>query len=133
MARVVAFAETARAPVDFTVAPVDAAQLVCINENCKSSNYLKLLERGKVSKEQIARWEVNEAFSVTAMAFTKSLGLDPARVNARGGAVALGHPIGCSGARIVVTLVHQLNAGEYGVAAICNGGGGATALLIQKC
>jgi acetyl-CoA C-acetyltransferase len=93
----------------------------------------QLLQKSGVRKEQIARWEVNEAFSVTAMAFIDSLGLDPAQVNARGGAVALGHPIGCSGARIVVTLVHQLQPGEYGIAAICNGGGGATAVLVQKC
>jgi acetyl-CoA C-acetyltransferase len=85
-----------------------------------------------MSKEEITRWEINEAFSVTAMAFIQSLDLDPAKVNARGGAVALGHPIGCSGARIVVTLLHQLAVGEYGIAAICNGGGEATAVLIQK-
>ena len=119
LAKVVAFAESARAPVDFTVAPVDAVQ--------------QMLEQSKIGKEQIARWEVNEAFSITAMAFIQALGLDPAKVNARGGAVALGHPIGCSGARIVVTLLHQLKSGEFGVAAICNGGGEATALLIQKC
>uniref|UniRef100_A0A915P7M4 Acetyl-CoA acetyltransferase n=1 Tax=Meloidogyne floridensis TaxID=298350 RepID=A0A915P7M4_9BILA len=118
IAKIVAFAESARLPIDFTIAPVDAVKL--------------LLKQSNMSKDEIARWEVNEAFSVTALAFIQSLDLDPAKVNARGGAVALGHPIGCSGARIVVTLLHQLTAGEYGIAAICNGGGEATAVLIQK-
>uniref|UniRef100_A0A915PEH6 Acetyl-CoA acetyltransferase n=1 Tax=Meloidogyne floridensis TaxID=298350 RepID=A0A915PEH6_9BILA len=103
IAKIVAFAESARLPVDFTIAPVDAVKL--------------LLKQSNMSKDEIARWEVNEAFSVTALAFIQSLDLDPAKVNARGGAVALGHPIGCSGARIVVTLLHQLTAGEYGIAA----------------
>lgn len=94
---------------------------------------IQLLAKSGIQKEKIARWEVNEAFSVTAIAFIKDLALDPQRVNALGGAVALGHPIGCSGARIVVTLIHQLKTGEYGVAAICNGGGEATAILVQKC
>jgi len=119
LAKVVAYAESARAPVDFTIAPVDAVK--------------QMLASAHVTKEQIAKWEVNEAFSVTALAFIKDLSLDPQRVNARGGAVALGHPIGCSGARIVVTLVHQLKSGELGVAAICNGGGEATAILVEKC
>jgi acetyl-CoA C-acetyltransferase len=119
LAKIVAYAEAARAPVDFTIAPVNAAK--------------KLLETAKISTDSIARWEVNEAFSVTVLAFIKDLGLDKSRVNARGGAVALGHPIGMSGARIVVTLAHQLKSGEYGVAAICNGGGEATAVLIQRC
>jgi acetyl-CoA C-acetyltransferase len=119
IARVVAYAEAGRAPVDFTVAPVNAVQ--------------QLLKTSGLTKDQIARWEVNEAFSVTVLAFIKEFNLDPAKVNARGGAVALGHPIGCSGARIVVTLVHQLKAGEFGVAAICNGGGEATAVLVQRC
>ncbi|CAK5029706.1 unnamed protein product [Meloidogyne enterolobii] len=118
IAKIVAFAESARLPVDFTIAPVDAVKL--------------LLKQSNMSKDEIARWEVNEAFSVTALAFIQSLDLDPSKVNSRGGAVALGHPIGCSGARIVVTLLHQLTAGEYGIAAICNGGGEATAVLIQK-
>ncbi|KAI1718498.1 acetyl-CoA acetyltransferase [Ditylenchus destructor] len=119
LARVVAYAEGGRAPVDFTVAPVNAV--------------LTLLETAGIPKEKVSRWEINEAFSVTALAFIKELGLDRNTVNVRGGAVALGHPIGMSGVRIVVTLVHQLNPGEYGVAAICNGGGEATAVLVQRC
>ncbi|CAD5211903.1 unnamed protein product [Bursaphelenchus okinawaensis] len=118
VAKVVAYAEAGRAPVDFTVAPVNAVE--------------KLLEETGLTKQQISLWEVNEAFSVTALAFIKHFNLDPKTVNARGGAVALGHPIGMSGARIVVALAHQLQPGQYGVAAICNGGGEATAVLIQK-
>jgi len=118
LARVVGYAEAGRAPVDFTVAPVNAVE--------------ELLKKAGVEKSKVSRWEVNEAFSVTALAFIKHFELDPKTVNARGGAVALGHPIGMSGARIVVTLVHQLKSGEYGVAAICNGGGEATAILIQR-
>uniref|UniRef100_A0A183BMR3 Acetyl-CoA acetyltransferase n=1 Tax=Globodera pallida TaxID=36090 RepID=A0A183BMR3_GLOPA len=118
LAKVIAYSEAGRAPVDFTVAPVDAAKT--------------LLKVAGITSDRVARWEVNEAFSVTAMAFIQQLGLDPTRVNALGGAVALGHPIGCSGARIVVTLVHQLKPGEFGVAAICNGGGEATAVLVQR-
>jgi acetyl-CoA C-acetyltransferase len=118
LAKVVAYAEAGRAPVDFTVAPINAVEV--------------LLKNAGVDKSKVALWEVNEAFSVTVLAFIKHFGLNPSTVNARGGAVALGHPIGMSGARIVATLVHQLKSGEYGVAAICNGGGEATSVLIQK-
>jgi len=118
LGKVLAYAEAGRAPVDFTVAPINAVELLLKNAGVKTS--------------QVSRWEVNEAFSVTALAFTKHFGLDPATVNANGGAVALGHPIGMSGARIVVTLIHQLQSGQLGVAAICNGGGEATAVLVQK-
>jgi len=119
IAKVIGYSEAGRAPVDFTVAPINAVK--------------KLLQKCEIPIEKIAKWEINEAFSVTAISFIKELGLDPQRVNARGGAVALGHPIGCSGARIVVSLVHQLKHGEFGVAAICNGGGEATSIMIQKC
>jgi acetyl-CoA C-acetyltransferase len=79
-------------------------------------------------------YEINEAFSVVALANEAILKLDPARVNAHGGAVALGHPIGCSGARIVVTLLAVLaqHGGTIGCAAICNGGGGASALVLER-
>jgi len=79
-------------------------------------------------------YEINEAFSAVAIANNKILGLDPQKVSVYGGAVSLGHPIGASGARIVVTLMnvlHQKN-GNIGVAAICNGGGGASAIVLQK-
>uniref|UniRef100_A0A7E4W4B9 Acetyl-CoA acetyltransferase n=1 Tax=Panagrellus redivivus TaxID=6233 RepID=A0A7E4W4B9_PANRE len=118
LARIIAYAEAGRAPVDFTVAPVDAVR--------------DLLKSANLTVNDIARFEVNEAFSVTALAFIKELGIDRNRINVQGGAVALGHPIGMSGARIVTTLVHQLESGAYGVAAICNGGGEATAILVQR-
>ncbi len=82
--------------------------------------------------EDISLFEVNEAFSVVALANIKMLGLDSEKVNVDGGAVSLGHPIGMSGARIVTHLVHRLLSGQYGLAGICNGGGGASAMLIQK-
>lgn len=90
------------------------------------------LERAGLAAEDIAHWEVNEAFSSVAIANQKMLNLDPAKVNPNGGAVSIGHPIGMSGARIVVTLAHNLKSGEYGCASICNGGGGASAIIIQK-
>jgi len=78
--------------------------------------------------------ELNEAFSVVGIANTQKMNLDPAKVNVNGGAVSLGHPLGCSGARIVVTLINVLkqNHGKYGGAGICNGGGGASALVIEN-
>ena len=72
------------------------------------------------------------AFAAVAIANIQRLGLDANKVNVNGGAVALGHPIGASGARILVTLLHALREGEFGVAAICNGGGGASAMVVQK-
>ena len=82
--------------------------------------------------DDIALWEINEAFSVVALANMKLLGLDPAKVNVHGGAVSLGHPLGASGARITNHLVYALKSGEKGVASICNGGGGASAIMIEK-
>ncbi|KAH9978080.1 Thiolase, N-terminal domain-containing protein [Lactifluus volemus] len=82
--------------------------------------------------DDIALWEVNEAFSVVVRIVEKVLGVDPAKINVNGGAVALGHAIGNSGSRIIVSLIHALKAGEYGAAGICNGGGAASALIIQK-
>ena len=78
-------------------------------------------------------FEINEAFSVVALANNKEMNLDPSKVNINGGAVAIGHPLGCSGARIIVTLINvlkQKNA-KIGAAGICNGGGGASALVIE--
>ena len=79
-------------------------------------------------------WEVNEAFSVVAIENARRLGIDPARLNVHGGAVSLGHPLGCSGARVVVTLLNVLkaNGARYGVAGICNGGGGASAMVVER-
>ncbi len=93
----------------------------------------KLLERNGLSVDQIAVWEINEAFSAVVLASSKRLGLDPSKVNLNGGAVAIGHPIGASGARIIGTVIHQLRkrGGGYGVAAICSGGGQGDAVLVR--
>jgi acetyl-CoA C-acetyltransferase len=87
-----------------------------------------------LSAEQIDFFEINEAFSVVAVANNQLLKLDPAKVNVNGGAVALGHPLGASGSRIIVTLLNvlQQNNGKYGAAGICNGGGGASAMIIEN-
>ncbi|XP_003976132.1 acetyl-CoA acetyltransferase, mitochondrial [Takifugu rubripes] len=118
LARIVSFADAAVAPVDFPIAPAYAVP--------------KVLDSAGLRKEDIAMWEINEAFSVVVLANVKMLDLDPAKVNINGGAVSLGHPIGMSGTRIVGHMVHNLEAGQYGLAAICNGGGGASAVLIQR-
>ena len=119
IARIVAQASHAQEPEWFTTAPVAAAR--------------KAAERAGLSLGEIDLFEVNEAFSVVAMAFIKDLDLDPNRVNVNGGAVALGHPIGASGARILTTLVHALRARKkkYGLAAICIGGGEAVAVVVE--
>jgi acetyl-CoA C-acetyltransferase len=93
------------------------------------------LAKAGVEKDAISFFEFNEAFSVVGIVNTNLLKLDPAKVNVHGGAVSLGHPLGCSGARILVTLIHvlQKNKARYGAAAICNGGGGASAMVIECC
>jgi len=120
LARIVAFADAERAPVEFTIAPVDATN--------------KLLQRVGLAVKDIDFWEINEAFSVVALANIKLLHLDPAKVNVNGGAVSLGHPIGSSGARITTTLINVVkqNNAKLGLAVICNGGGGASAILIER-
>ncbi|KAF4008850.1 hypothetical protein G4228_000656, partial [Cervus hanglu yarkandensis] len=118
LARIAAFADAAVEPIDFPVAPAYAVP--------------KVLKDAGLKKEDISMWEVNEAFSLVVLANIKMLEIDPQKVNINGGAVSLGHPIGMSGARIVVHLAHALKQGEYGLASICNGGGGASAMLIQK-
>jgi len=119
-ARIVGHASHAQAPGLFTTAPVPAAQ--------------KLLERIGWAKEDVDLWEVNEAFAVVPMAFMHEMGLERDVVNVNGGACALGHPIGASGARIMVTLLHALEARDLkrGVAAICIGGGEGTAIAIER-
>lgn len=114
------YADAAQEPLWFTTAPSKAVP--------------KALEKAGLSAEEIDFWELNEAFSVVGIANTKLLGLDPAKVDVNGGAVALGHPLGNSGSRILVTLIHILkdrNA-RYGGAGICNGGGGASAMIIEN-
>jgi acetyl-CoA C-acetyltransferase len=94
----------------------------------------KALDKAGISKTDVDYFEFNEAFSVVGIANTKILGLDPEKVNVNGGAVSLGHPLGCSGARIIVTLINVLeqNNAKIGAAAICNGGGGASAIVIER-
>ncbi|SMX38372.1 acetyl-CoA C-acyltransferase [Maliponia aquimaris] len=119
-ARVLGHASHAQAPKDFPTAPVPAAR--------------KLLERIGWRKNDVDLWEVNEAFAVVPMAFMKEMGLPRDIVNVNGGACALGHPIGASGARIIVTLLNALEKRglKRGVAAICIGGGEGTAIAIQR-
>lgn len=118
LARVVDFQDAETAPIDFPIAPALAVPA--------------LLERNGLKNDDISLWEFNEAFAVVIVANGKLLNLDIERVNVNGGAISLGHPIGCSGARILTTLVHALKPNQYGVAGICNGGGGATTVLVQK-
>ncbi|MFY9826407.1 MAG: acetyl-CoA C-acyltransferase [Thermoanaerobaculia bacterium] len=119
LARVVAHASLAQKPEWFTTAPGGAVRAV--------------LERAGLAAHDVDLWEVNEAFAVVAMAFLHDLELPADRVNVRGGAVSLGHPIGASGARILVTLLHALRerGGRLGCAAICIGGGEATAIIVE--
>lgn len=93
----------------------------------------KALAKAGVSQSDVDYFELNEAFAVVGLANTKILGLDPSKVNVNGGAVSLGHPLGCSGVRILITLINVLkqNGGKLGAAAICNGGGGASAMVLE--
>lgn len=118
LAKIVAFADAACAPIDFPIAPAYAIP--------------KALERAGLTKDDISLFEINEAFSAVALANNQMLGLDASKVNVLGGGVSLGHPIGSSGARIVVTLAHALKPGQYGCAGVCNGGGGASAIIIKR-
>lgn len=120
LARIVSYADAAHEPEWFTTAPSKALP--------------KALKKAGLSLEEIDFFEFNEAFSVVGLVNNKILGLDSAKVNVNGGAVSLGHPLGSSGARIVVTLVNVLkqNKARYGAAAICNGGGGASAIVIEN-
>ena len=120
LATIKSYADAAREPEWFTVAPAKALP--------------KALDKANISIGDVDYFEFNEAFSVVGLANMKILGLDETKVNVNGGAVSLGHPLGCSGARIVVTLVNVLeqNNGKIGAAAICNGGGGASALILER-
>jgi len=120
LAKILGYGDAALAPEYFTKAPSKAIP--------------KALKRANLSIEDIDYWEINEAFSVVSLANLELLGLDPVKVDVNGGAVALGHPLGTSGARIVVTLIHVLkqNSGKYGASGICNGGGGASAMVIEN-
>ncbi|KAI9731629.1 MAG: hypothetical protein M1818_007759 [Claussenomyces sp. TS43310] len=118
LAKICGSADAAVDPVDFPVAPSKAVPLA--------------LERAGITKDQVAVWEFNEAFAAVIKANEQILGLEGARVNLLGGAISTGHALGSSGSRILTTLLHQLKLGEYGVAAICNGGGAATAVVVQR-
>mmetsp|Transcript_26364 Transcript_26364/g.47321 ORF Transcript_26364/g.47321 Transcript_26364/m.47321 type:complete len:403 (-) Transcript_26364:35-1243(-) len=120
LAEIISFADAEQEPAWFTTTPNIAIR--------------QAVSRANLTLDQIDYYEINEAFSSVALANIQLLGLDPNKVNVYGGAIALGHPLGCSGARILVTLVNvlQQERGTYGVAGICNGGGGATAVVIRK-
>ena len=118
LATVRGFGDAAVQPEHFTDAPAAAVPLA--------------LEHAKIAMDAVDYFEINEAFAAVAIANMRLLKLDPAKVNVYGGAVAIGHPLGCSGARIVCTLLSVLRqeGGKCGVAAVCNGGGGASALVL---
>jgi len=120
LAKIRGYADAAQAPELFTTTPA-----LAIN---------KTLKRSGINPVDVDYYELNEAFSVVGLANIKLLGLNPEKVNVHGGAVSLGHPLGCSGARIVVTLINVLkqHGGKIGVAGICNGGGGASAMVIEN-
>ncbi|RDA90652.1 hypothetical protein CP533_6816 [Ophiocordyceps camponoti-saundersi (nom. inval.)] len=132
LARIVSFADAAAKPIEFAISPAKAVKLA--------------LQRAQLSVDQISFWELNEAFAavvqITQQVSHKHasfwnmtitlLGLEANKVNVSGGAIAFGHPLGSSGCRILVSLLHQLTPGQYGVAAICNAGGGATAMVVQR-
>jgi len=120
IAKITSYADAEQDPKWFTTSPALAIP--------------KALAKANLQSSQIDFFEFNEAFSVVGIVNTQLLKLDASKVNVNGGAVSLGHPLGCSGARIVVTLIHvlQQNNGKYGAAAICNGGGGASALIVER-
>lgn len=121
LAKIISYADAAQAPEWFTTAPSKAIP--------------KALAKAGLTLADIDFFEINEAFSVVSVVNNRELGLDPAKVNVYGGAVSLGHPIGCSGARILITLLSVLKqeGGKRGVASICNGGGGASAMVVELC
>jgi acetyl-CoA C-acetyltransferase len=120
LAKIMSYADAAHDPKYFTTAPSLALP--------------KALKKANLTLNDISFFEFNEAFSVVGVVNTKLLNLDSSKVNIRGGAVSMGHPLGCSGARIIVTLTHILqdHQAKYGAAAICNGGGGASAMIIER-
>jgi acetyl-CoA C-acetyltransferase len=121
IAKIIGYGDAAQAPEWFTTAPSKAVPIA--------------LKRANLEIADVDYWELNQAFSVVGIANTKILGLNPEKVDVNGGAVALGHPLGNSGSRIIVTLINVLkqNQGKIGGAAICNGGGGASAMIIEAC
>ncbi|BFP42445.1 acetyl-CoA C-acyltransferase [Flavobacteriaceae bacterium GF1] len=120
LAKIKSYADAAQEPKWFTTAPAKALP--------------KALDKAGITLDEVDFFEFNEAFSVVGLANMKLLGLNDSNVNVNGGAVSLGHPLGCSGARIMVTLLNvmQQNNGKIGAAAICNGGGGASAIILER-
>jgi acetyl-CoA C-acetyltransferase len=120
LGRITAWGGAARAPVEFTIAPADAIRTT--------------LGKAGLTVKDVDLWEINEAFAVVSVANNRLLGLDPATVNVRGGAVVLGHPIGASGARILVTLLAAMKdlGKQRGLASLCIGGGEAVALVVER-
>lgn len=120
LVEIIAQSSAAKAPIEFTTAPADA-----IN---------KVLKKANLKTTDIGLYEINEAFAVVSLAVNKLLGLDSKNVNVNGGAVALGHPIGASGARILVSLIHEMKKRntEFGLASLCIGGGEASALIVKN-
>ncbi len=121
LAKILSYADAEQAPEWFTTTPSLAVP--------------KAIKKANLTIEQVDYFELNEAFSVVGVVNTQNMKLDAAKVNVNGGAVSLGHPLGCSGARIIVTLINVLkqNNGKIGAAGICNGGGGASAMVIELC
>lgn len=119
IAKILSYADAAQEPENFTTAPTPAVQ--------------RAVEKAGLSLEQIDFYELNEAFSVVAIANQQKLQIPDEKINAFGGAVAIGHPLGCSGARIMVTLLNVMSVkgGKYGAIGICNGGGGASAMVVE--
>jgi len=120
LVEIIAHSSAAKAPIDFTTAPADAI--------------LKVLKKAGLTTGDIDIFEINEAFAVVSLAVNKILELDNSKVNVNGGAVALGHPIGASGGRILVTLIHEMKKrnSKYGLASLCIGGGEASALIVKN-
>jgi len=120
LAYIKSYADAAQEPKWFTTTPALAVN--------------KALKKANLTVEDVDYFEFNEAFSVVGLANAKILGINNTKLNVNGGAVSLGHPLGCSGARIIVTLLNVLeqNKAKIGVAAICNGGGGASAIVIER-
>jgi acetyl-CoA C-acetyltransferase len=120
LARILSYADAEQAPEWFTTSPAIAVP--------------RAVSKAGLQMKDIDYWELNEAFAVVGIENSRRMKLDPARVNLHGGAVSLGHPLGCSGARILVTLIHILKQqkARYGAAGICNGGGGASAMVIEN-
>lgn len=120
LVEIVAQSSAAKAPMEFTTAPADAIQ--------------KVLVKAKMTKDQIDLFEINEAFAVVSLAVNKILELPTEKVNVNGGAIAIGHPIGASGARILTTLLYEMKKrnSEFGLASLCIGGGEASAIIVKK-